>query len=248
MKLLVFSDLHGDWTTGGFERFDELSQSLDQVHAHAVSCRVDMVAFLGDLTDPDVDPALTHRTVARAVEFHTRLRDAGIADRWLVGNHDVIEDGRGSHTLMALEKAGARVFSKPRNEIINHAGGRLELVWLPYAGLGNRYEPDRYVRELAASHAMGLKGGTLIVLGHMTRVPGAVDGSETRDMPRGRDMEFPLEACEVLRQVGGYGTTLYCNGHFHQRVIDGPVLIPGAMARLTHGEEHHQPGFLLIEV
>lgn len=247
MKLLVFSDLHGDWTTGGVERFDEASRALDQVESYAVSRKVDRVIFLGDLTDPDVDPTLAHRTVARALAFAIALRDAGVASTWLVGNHDYIDDGRGSHTLMALASAGFKVHATPSNRYEHPPltpDKRVEFVWLPYG----RYDPDKYVCELAASHRMGTKGGALVVGGHMTRVPGAGAGSETIDMARGRDIAFPLEACRELAEAGGYEKVVLLNGHFHNRVVDGPVLIPGSMFRVTHGEEQHEPGFLVIEV
>lgn len=247
MKLLVFSDAHGDWTTGGFERHDEVSRAFDQVHAYAVSRKVDRVLFNGDLTDPDVDPTLAHRTIARALGLAIALRDDGVESDWLVGNHDVIEDGRGSHTLMALARAGFRVHASPGNTFVHQGSERTEFVYLPYAGKARRYDPDRFVRDLAASHRLGVKGGTLVVLGHMTNVPGANVGSETLDMPRGSDAVFPLEACNELLKAGGYDRMVLTNGHFHRRVTDGPVLIPGALARLTHGEEDHVPGFLVIE-
>lgn len=247
MKLLAFSDLHGDWTTGGAERFDEASRGLDQVLSYAVSRRVDHVIFLGDLCDPDVDPTLAHRTIARALTFALDLREEGVASSWLVGNHDVIDDGRGSHTLMALASAGFKVHATPSN-LFEHPtfapDRRVEFVWLPYG----RYDPDRYVRELAASHRMGMKGGALVVCGHMTSVPGAGVGSEETDMSRGRAVAFPLEACRELREAGGYEKMVLLNGHVHRRVVDGPVLIPGSMFRVTHGEEDHEPGFLVVDL
>jgi hypothetical protein len=82
----------------------------------------------------------------------------------------------------------------------------------------------------------------------MTRVPGAGVGSETLDMPRGRDLAFPLEACAALREAGGYEKQVLLNGHFHRRIVDGPVLVPGSLARLTHGEEDHEPGFLVVDL
>lgn len=248
MKFLVFSDLHGDWTTGGLERFDELSAGLDQIYSYAASHDVDRVIFTGDLTDPDVNPALTHRTIAATVRLGVKLHAEGIAFDLLVGNHDIIEDGRRSHTLMSIAQAGFYVHVMPGNTIIHDRENWIEIVWLPYPGRAFRYDPDQYIRDLAESHRMGVACGTLIVCGHMTKVPGASVGSETIDMARGSDCTFPLEACNELKIAGRYDRMILINGHFHQRVVDGPVLIPGAMARLTHGEEHHQPGFLVFEV
>lgn len=247
MKLLAFGDVHGDWTTGGRERFDETSRALDQVQSYAETRKIDHVVFLGDLTDPDVDATLAHRAIARLLELAVNLHDAEIETDWIVGNHDVIDDGRGSHTLMALERVGFRVWSTPRNRITHPDGKLVEFVFLPYAGLGRRYDPEHYIRELIASSRLGMKGGTLIVAGHLTNVPGALVGSETIDMPRGKDVRFPVEACEELKQAGGYERMILLNGHFHQRSLDGPVLLPGSLARLTHGEEQHEPGFIVVE-
>lgn len=246
MKLLAYGDIHLDWTTGGFERFDEGSRALDQVESYAASRGVTHCVFLGDLSDPD-DEALCHRAVARAVEHDRRMREAGVRVDWVVGNHDVIEDGRGSHTLMAIAAAGGSVYSRPGNRIVHGYGDRVEFVFLPYGGLGGRYDPDRFVRQLAESHRMGLKGGSLVVCGHATLVPGTGKGSEATDLARGRDLAFPLEACRELAAAGGYGKVVLLNGHVHRRTVDGPVLTPGSLARLTHGEQDHEPGFLVIE-
>jgi hypothetical protein len=80
-----------------------------------------------------------------------------------------------------------------------------------------------------------------VVAGHMTSVPGVPHGSETSDMPRGADMAFPLAEAQALGAV-------CMNGHFHRRCTDGPVLIPGSLARLTHGEEQNEPSFLVVDV
>lgn len=248
MRILAFSDLHGDWTTGGLERLGELSCALDQILAYASARSVDLAIFLGDLCDPDVAPELAHRAIARAVELDGALAAAGISRRWITGNHDAIDDGLGSHTLMAIAKAGSRVHAAPANEIIHVDRGLVELVYLPYPSRSRRYDPSCYVRDLAASKRLGMRGGSLIVCGHMTEVPGASAGSETADMPRGADMPFPLDACRELAQAGGYDRTVLMNGHFHRRSVDGPVLIPGSLARLTHGEEGHAPGFLVVDV
>lgn len=240
MKVLLVSDLHLDWVTGGVERFAEVSAAVDQTVHHAIEAKVDMYAFLGDLTDPDVDSPLAHRAIAEAVRQYKRLEYAGIPSRWLVGNHDVIEDGRGSHTLMALQKAGAFVISQPSNEV--HDG--VEFIWLPYPSMTERYDPAAFVEKAALP---GMRA--YFVAGHMTRVHGVGAGSETHDMSRGRDIEFPIAAASKIRGRGQPGAKLVmANGHFHQMVTNGPVLIPGSVARLTHGEERNKPGYLIVEV
>lgn len=238
MKIVVTSDLHLDHRTGGFERFGEIKVALEQTVECALDVHADAWAFLGDLTDPDLDEGLTHRAIALAVQTDGRLREEGLAPWWLVGNHDVIEDGRLSHTLLALAGAGAKVFDRPDFFQRDDVG----VIALPYAALAYRYDPAAYVRSVTEKH------GDLrqwFVMGHMTRVDGVDDGSETVDMARGGDMRFPIEEAQKLPRA------VLVNGHYHRQRIArhvGDVNIPGSLARLTHGEEQNEPGFLIVEV
>jgi DNA repair exonuclease SbcCD nuclease subunit len=83
-------------------------------------------------------------------------------------------------------------------------------------------------------------GSKYAVAGHLS-VPGVVPGEEVTEMPRGRDIRFPIEACA--------GVDLLMNGHIHRRQVspDG-VVIPGSLAKLTFSEEENTPGFLIIDV
>lgn len=238
MKVLFTADWHLDWTTGGVERFDEVSAALNQIHATAIAERVDLLIFGGDLCDPDVDSPLCHRAIARAVDFGRKLHQDGVESLWITGNHDVIEDGRGSHTLMALRAAGLHVADEPVGLGVSGVG----VVLLPYVSPSRRYDPAGFIERMAVEMRVRAGDPPFIVAGHMTRVRGASDGSETHDMPRGSDMEFPVDACHMCLP----GAVLL-NGHFHRRVVDGPVLIPGSLARLTHGEETNEPGFIIVE-
>lgn len=230
MKLLVFSDVHEDWTTGGFERDAEIGRATTQVRCYQASEPVDLVLFLGDWCDPD--SVGTHRAAAKAVELYRSLQTPSY---WLTGNHDVIHDGRGSHTLMALKKAGGNVIDEPTSIVVSHD---FFLVFLPYTSLSHAYDPEAFIRSIGCPPP----GARVVVAGHMTSIPGVPHGSETDEMGRGRDMVFPVAAC---REVFGENVVMM-NGHFHQRIVDGPVLVPGSLARLTHGEERNDPGFLVV--
>lgn len=234
MKALFTGDVHLDAITGGLERYDEISAGLDQTVETAHREKVDAYFFLGDLCDPDVDEALAHRAIARSVEVAEQL--GPIPSFWITGNHDVMEDGRGSHTLMALRAAGHNVIDKPRTTTL----GDLVVCFLPYPPLSHPYDPAEHVRS-----ARFAQGKRVLIVGHMTEIDGIGLGSETTEMPRGRGIRFPLEAVAELRAV----RPVTCvNGHFHSRNLTGPVLTPGTLARLTHGEENNTPGFLVLEV
>jgi hypothetical protein len=235
VKFLFTGDWHLDWTTGGLERFDEISEAVEQTIVSAVSEKVDLYVFLGDLCDPDVDSPLTIRAIARSVEVARTLEKEGIQSVWITGNHDVIEDGRGSHTLLALARAGFEVHAtRPYGALLP---GGIGLLFLPYAPLSHRYDPAQFVRSC------GLMAATrFVVAGHATRIRGYDLGSEETDMARGRAMEFPIDEALALGPE-----VLLANGHYHSRYHD-PVWTPGSLARLTHGEERHEPGWLVMEL
>ena len=98
MKIIVTSDWHLDWATGGLPRFADVLAAVQVIVDAAKREGAEMVMFLGDLTDPDAVRA--HQAVSVAMWVATHLWFcAGIATRWLVGNHDVVEDGSGSSSF-----------------------------------------------------------------------------------------------------------------------------------------------------
>lgn len=240
MRVLFCGDSHADWVTGGLERFDEVQRARRRTIEVAKQQEVDLYVDLGDTTDPDVQEALSHRAIAANVEAGLELREAGIASAWLVGNHDIIEDGRGSHTLMALRKAGLYVVDEP---MVRSFFNEQAIVWLPYVHQSRRYDPVAFIRGIGRPlSSSGAEAKKVIVIGHMTKVIGLEVGSETNDMPRGRDMVFPVEECRKLAPQ-----VLMVNGHYHRRHLHGDVITPGSLIRCTHGEEDFDPGFIVVD-
>lgn len=243
MKLLVTSDWHLDATTAGVDRFADISAAVDETVRAAVDEKVDLYLFLGDLCDPDANRA--PRCVAKAIAVAQELAHGnGIPSRWLVGNHDVIEDGSGTSTLTPLEAAAVdmatgqlssiRVITRPEVEWFD---GRL-FLWLPYVPRCASYDA-KVVARTAAEDAPSTT--PVIVAGHLS-IHGQVPGSETHEMPRGRDLWLPTEA--IWERWPG---AVILNGHYHA-AQHAPVVIPGSLARLTFGEEAHEPGFMIVEV
>lgn len=252
MKILVTSDWHADATTAGFDRGDDVSSAVWETVAVAALEEVDMYLFLGDLCDPGT--TRSHRAEAVAVrtaaELWFRHR---IPSRWITGNHDVIEDGSGSHTLVGVadlafglretEHAGRIVvldepFEEHIGENFIRAGGMVDIVYLPFTPRSRGYDPERWVRKCGA----GSHGRRVVVAAHLN-IEGIESGSETSDMPRGRDVFLPLAA---IRER--WPDALVLNGHYHRRQTFKGVVVPGALERLTFGEERNQPGFLVVEV
>lgn len=234
MKLVVTSDWHVDHITNGVRREAEIHRAALKVLEHTLELKETHEVgfmFLGDLCDPD-----SGREVAAAsgliVAMALTLRDREIPALWLVGNHDVIEDGSGITTLQALPN--------DRTSFAHHPGrfkfGSKIVLALPFTPTSHTYDPAKVVRETGGAYD--------IVVGHLS-IPGMHPGEETTEMPRGRDVLFPIAETEGKLRL---------NGHYHKQqsfVPKGsttPIHIPGSLARLTFGEEDHTPSFLVVDV
>lgn len=249
-KVLITSDWHLDKVTAGVDRYSELRCAVNDIVATAIAKRVDLFLFTGDLCDPDTggDAARTHRAIAFAHHIAQVLQAEGIRSAWLAGNHDVIEDGHGTTTLSALSSAAQsefNVFEQPQSDVA--ADGDIALIALPYTARSHRYDPDGVIRKFSAA-GVGERAKLVLIAGHLM-IEGIEPGSETKDMPRGRDVMFPYKAiCEC------FPNAVLVNGHYHKNQTyyppkrkGPPIHIPGPIARLTFGEEKLKPGFLMLE-
>lgn len=235
-KVLHTGDWHGDKSTAGVARFDDVARAVQQTVEVAKRERVDLYCFTGDLTDPD-SGSVVLRCVDLAVRAAMDLHRAGIESAWIAGNHDVAEDGQGTTTLSPLRSLPVQVFEKPA--VVSY--GDLELIALPYPSLSTAYDPAEFLRTNRVLLAMAKK---VVVAGHMTALEEIPDGEETLEMPRGRGVPFPLEQCGP--------SWLLLNGHWHDRQTyqagGRQVHICGALARLTFGEERNVPSFTIHEI
>lgn len=237
--MLFFSDAHLDQSTAGLRRIDDLEGAFKRVLAYAIEREVSLVVFKGDLADPDCGSILV-RVLDAALGIASDFAAHGIASRWVRGNHDVIEDGSGLSTLTPVGRIkGARVFDRPEHEFFKDAPFRdVEVLYLPYPSRASIYDPAQYMQGNPFSGT-----GARVVIGHCTSVRGAVAGSETNDLARGGNVEFPIEECK--RQ----NVTAMFNGHFHaQQTTPDGVHICGSLERLRFDEEHNHPGILIAEV
>jgi DNA repair exonuclease SbcCD nuclease subunit len=255
MKIVVCSDVHLDWVTMGVSRFEEIANALYQTVTAARDNETGepgLYLFLGDLSNPDSGSAV-FRCIEHVLKMAAILSQGGIESHWLAGNHDVIEDGSGHTTLWPLNGIGegsglARnvfVHEKPWRMLVPMAKPRFNLIALPYTATSHPYDPADFLKRSFDDRLPNL------VIGHMTSIPGVTPGEETREMPRGRETVFPAA---VVEQALADGYVVHCfNGHFHRRqsvrTEGGAVIhIPGSLARLTAGEEDHEPSFFELEV
>lgn len=236
MKIVVVSDLHLDAKTAGYPRFDDVSAAIDQSVETAIEEEADLYVCLGDVCDPD--ESREHRYVARAVAAADRLAMHDIPSRWLAGNHDVIEDGHGSTVLDAMVHDSGHLVQARTRPMVEAIKG-VWFVWLPYTATAASYDTAEFVRESRST----VERSPVVVCGHLN-IEGIGPGSETKDMPRGRDVFFPLEAC--IETFGKH--TLLLNGHYHKQQCFEGIWIPGSVATLTFGEEGNVPGYLMVSV
>lgn len=253
MKILCTSDWHRDAFTAGLARAADVERSARATVELARRERCDGYVFLGDLADPGPRALAAS---ALAIELASELARAGVWSRWLVGNHDVVEDGSGSSTLSPLasacwrirDEAGwkrdpCRVWSEACAEYV----GDPEVLFLalPHSPRSRSYSPVEAVKELARGWSFECEHRIVLIFGHLT-VPGIEPGSETREMPRGREVRYPVEA---IRERWG-DRAVMLNGHYHRayRRAESPVAVPGSLERLTRGEARNEPGCLILEV
>jgi DNA repair exonuclease SbcCD nuclease subunit len=258
-KVVVASDVHLDHLTAGYDRFEDLKKSFDFIVDHACTIKADLFLFCGDLCDPD--NTRCHRSIAAAVEAALLLAKNGVPSRWLTGNHDVVESGGGDHTLMALKALASfvplttnntmnnprmiDVYDQPDYETLVHrsGSGTVAFIGLPFTAASHGYD----VRG-ALNVFTGVTGDDyLIVAGHL-HIPGLIPGSETKDMPRGREVVLPTvrEISEILKHP--LDKLVVINGHFHTPQVHDGIIIPGSLDRLTFGEESTPKSFTVIEV
>lgn len=236
-RLFVASDAHLDWTTDGYERFDDGRFALMQIHDQTKPG--DIFCFAGDLANPDSRGV--HRAVGFATKFAAMLKYRYVHQLWLTGNHDVVEDGHGTHTLMALESLTIREFTDSCDFVLADEPGRYrvgghEFLALPFTPRSHDYSPEEMVRRFAGYP------DTTAVIGHLS-LPGITPGSETDAMPRGRNVVFPIDQAKRLP-----GKPLLINGHYHERQVFNGVHVPGSLFRCTHAEEKNTPGFLCFDL
>jgi DNA repair exonuclease SbcCD nuclease subunit len=239
-RYLASGDWHLDCSTAGKSRFDDVRDATDDLVATAIGMAVDAFIFVGDLTNPETQRAHASVEVAARVAAFLWF-EHGIMSRWLVGNHDVIEDGSGAHTLAALRGMasgiggnGIRVYDRPTCEMMFGVA----VVALPFTARSHAYDPAEFIREVEVDTT---RPDRVVVLSHLN-IEGIESGSETSEMPRGRDVFLPL--AEIRKR---WPDAVIVNGHYHKRQTFKGIEVTGSLERLTFGEQENNPGFLILE-
>lgn len=239
MKIVAVSDLHLDQSTAGVDRFDDVQAVLDQAVEYALDHKAAAFIFNGDLCDPNT--ARSHRALAALAACQRDLFMNGVMPVFLAGNHDVIEDGTGGCVLDVLGRFDmGLVFTRPDYMFDLKARNNrriCSLVALPFTPSSHNYSPAKFIEDLPANLEP-----PVLVIGHLN-IEGISVGSETTEMPRGRDVFWPL--AELNRK---YPNALLLGGHYHTPQLFKGVHIIGSSARLRFDEKDNDPGFLVLEV
>lgn len=244
--MVVSSDWHLDANTIGFDRYADLDLAVSEIEDRCLSVSASAFAFLGDLCDPDTTRC--HRAVARAVRCAKRLSDHGIQSIWITGNHDVVEDSTGSHTLAALQEVGgsASVFDRPQAGYFPPIGAWL--VLFPFVSSSLRYDPEEQALLMYEQYKKEGKGRPVVVLSHLSHGSLLDQGSESSEMARGRSDNLPIGMLTTQ-----YDCVTILQGHYHKRQSrklenGGELHVPGSLERLRFDEERHSPGWLELEL
>lgn len=244
MKAVVASDFHADWTSLGIARFDEVRLAALQAVNYAISIKAGLFLFPGDLADPDTGGG-TFRAIALAIELALMLAKEDIPSVWINGNHDVCEDGTGVSTLTPLAQLSRnipRIYVAEKPEVFWPVKDFLGVLCLPFVPASHGVDMAEATRELWKTIPPSAR---VLVLSHLS-IPGIVPGTETTELPRGREVLYPV--AETTK------ATYRVQGHYHQRQMFDPgdggpeIIIPGAIARLNFGEQNHDPSFVVLDI
>jgi DNA repair exonuclease SbcCD nuclease subunit len=251
MKILVLSDLHLDWQTYGIVRKGDLTNALYDVLGTIIQHKVDRLLFLGDFCNPD-SGSRVFGALEILLGFLFQTAFYKVQSYWLTGNHDIIQDGSNTSTLEPLKaifdsETGGKIFGS--SKVIDEPtfltlGEGVHLLAFPYTPSDKSYDLDKFVAKTLCDSDIT---GTVIIAGHLT-IPGIGPGSESLDMARGRDIEFPLEAIRAARKARHDLEFILMNGHYHKAQSFEGIIIPGSLERLTFNEEKNPTGWYLLEI
>ncbi len=230
-KILITGDWHLDARTAGQRRYEDIGKvALETVEA-AAEANVTHYVFAGDLCDPDSPCVFRALDLARTVA--ARLWAYDINSFWLVGNHDVVEDGSGDHVLLPLGDEGSMVIDEPCV--------RQGIAFFPYTALAKRYDPETQLAVMKGDHsAASTYDKVKLVVSHL-QLKGVTPGGE-KDFARGRDEFLPVDAIRAA-----WPNATIVNAHYHQPGLHDGVILSGSLVPLTKADTGKR-GYTLVEV
>lgn len=235
-RVIVVSDLHPDKSTAGFPRFDDVAKAGRAAAGYAHDNTADLMVFAGDLCEPD------SRDYIRCCCLLMEIAElCGCAFLAIPGNHDVVEDGRGTTSLDPLQYLPDVTLSKYPEVLDVECGSdgrkRLTVATFPYVSQDSHYDPTETLLELVGKHGRDVD----LVVSHLM-LDGIGPGSEA-DMVRGRDVFLPVE--EIQKQ---WPRAKIVQGHYHSRQVFNGVQVVGSLANFTRADALARPVFLDMRI
>jgi DNA repair exonuclease SbcCD nuclease subunit len=246
-RILVTSDWHLDVRFDGVPRWPEFQRFVSWLESLIGNEGIDYLLVGGDYFDPGntTDLMNASRLVSVARRLHRACRGGSV---WIAGNHDVVNHASGTTALSPLREAGIEglvtVERQDRNSFLGLGTSPHAVLAIPYTSsvLSDHDLPWDDVETWLDQNT-----GSVIVISHLD-VPGAMMGTESREMARGRPHQIPVDRIKAL---GHQDRVIAINGHYHkpQTICAGiDVHIPGSPLRLDFGERSDGCGAMIIEI
>lgn len=265
MRVLVTSDWHLDAVTAGVPRREEVLAFAAKILRVAIDAKPDLFLHLGDWYTPgSMRDALYASDISRFVSAMSRLLLPRATHVYLAGNHDELDLFDREHpnlnpagadpdrrlpvstltavaTWMYSVPVEGRVCEQPMAIALPNEWALLALPHCaPVLGVDYAQAVRECVGDFGASRLT-----KWIVAAHLT-IPGAMLGSESRELARGRDDLLPID------EIAKLSPRLIVNGHYHRPQVvpsaAGDIVIPGSPVRMTFAERDDRKGYLLIDL
>src|SRR5277367_5283272 len=246
--------------TGLNVRFEDFVAALRQVVDYALQIEADLFLFSGDAYRNASPEPIYQKMFARELK---RLSDAGINTILVVGNHDQILRGTGSHAMsvfQSLEVPGVVTIDRPAKLKLVTKRGELQVIGLPHITRHHLLALEKYASSTASQidtllvdHVDAVLKGfyeeldpnvPTIVTAHMT-VDRAVAGIE-QELLVGYTLTFPSDIFMDKR------VDYVALGHVHRHQIihrqDPAIVYAGSLERVDFGEEKEDKGFVHVQL
>jgi exonuclease SbcD len=246
--------------TGLNVRFEDFVEALRKVVDYAIDIEADLFLFSGDAYKTASPEPVYQKMFARELR---RLSAAGVNTILVVGNHDQIMRGTGSHAMsvfQSLEVPGVITIDRPMSLRLSTKRGDLQVIGLPHITRHHLLTLEKYANASAAQvdgllvehvHSV-LKGYyeeldpglPTLVTAHMT-LDRAVAGIE-QELLVGYTLTFPADIFIDKR------VDYVALGHVHRHQVinaaEPAIVYSGSLERVDFGEEKEDKGFVHVQL
>jgi DNA repair protein SbcD/Mre11 len=246
--------------TGLNVRFEDFVAALKRVVDYALEIEADLFLFSGDAYRNASPEPIYQKMFASELK---RLSAAGVNTILVVGNHDQILRGTGSHAMsvfQSLEVPGVITIDRPTKLKLATKRGELQVIGLPHITRHHLLALEKYANSTASQidtllvdHVdTVLKGfyGEIdaslptIVTAHMT-VDRAVAGIE-QELLVGYTLTFPSDI--FMNECVDYVALGHVHRHQTIHRQNPAVVYAGSLERVDFGEEKEDKGFVHVQL